>query len=47
MTGSLRVRKGVYYAVINYKDTYGNYKQRWISTGLKERGNKKAINGAE
>lgn len=41
MTGSLKVRKGIYYAVINYKDHYGNYKQKWISTGLKERGNKK------
>ncbi len=41
MTGTLKVKNGVYYAVINYKDDFGKYKQKWISTGLKERGNKK------
>ena len=41
MTGSLKVKNGIYYAVINYKDNYGKYKQKWITTGLKERGNKK------
>lgn len=41
MTGHLKVRNGIYYAVINFKDRNGNYKQKWISTGLKERGNKK------
>ena len=41
MTGKLIVRNGVYYAVINYKDNLGNYKRKTISTGLKERGNKK------
>lgn len=41
MTGSLKVKNGIYYAVINYKDNFGKYKQKWITTGLKERGNKK------
>lgn len=41
MTGHLKVRNGIYYAVINFKDRNGKYKQKWISTGLKERGNKK------
>ena len=41
MTGRLQIRNGVFYAVINYKDSSGNYRQKWISTGLKERGNKK------
>ena len=41
MTGKLKVKNGIYYAVINYKDTFNRYKQKWISTGLKERGNKK------
>ncbi len=41
MTGTLKVKNGIYYAVINYKDDFGKYKQKWISTGLKERGNKK------
>jgi len=41
MNGSLRVKNGIYQAVISYKDSEGRYKQKWISTGLKERGNRK------
>ena len=41
MTGKLKVKNGFYYAVINYKDNFNRYKQKWIATGLKERGNKK------
>lgn len=41
MTGTLKIKNGIYYAVINYKDNYGKYKQKWITTNLKERGNKK------
>ena len=41
MKGTLKLKNGLFYAVINYKDRYGRYKQKWISTGLKERGNKK------
>ena len=41
MTGSLEVRNGVYYAVINYKDNTGKYRRKRFATGLKERGNKK------
>lgn len=41
MTGALKIKRGYYYAVINYKDNYGKYKQKWFNTGLKERGNKK------
>ena len=40
-TGCLTVRNGYFYAVIKYKDRFGNWKQKRISTGLKERGNKK------
>lgn len=42
MKGSLRVKDGMYYAVISYKNELEQYKQKWITTGLKERGNKKA-----
>ena len=41
MKGSLRIKNGNFYAVINYKDNFGKYKQKWFNTGLKERGNKK------
>ena len=41
---TLQVNHGMYYVVISYKDEYGKSKQKWISTGLKEQGNKtKAI----
>ena len=40
MTGSLHVKKDRYYMVINYYDE-GKRKQKWISTGLEVRGNKR------
>lgn len=40
MTGSLTVKNGKYYAVLNtYKD--GKRKPKWINTGLPEKGNKR------
>lgn len=41
MTGTLIDRNGVWYCVLHYKDEFGNRKQKWISTGLKVRGNKR------
>ena len=41
MTGSLQIKNGKYYAVINTTDINGNRKQKWISTGLETKGNKK------
>lgn len=40
MKGSLQISHGTYYVVVNYKDKFGNPKQKWITTGLKEQGNK-------
>lgn len=40
MTGRLTIRSGYYNCVISYKDEYGKYKQKWIKTPFKERGNK-------
>ena len=42
MKGSLQVKKGFLYGVITYTDEAGKAKHKWISTGLKERGNRKA-----
>ena len=42
--GSLQVNHGTYYVVVNYKDEFGKTKQKWISTGLRERGNKTKAN---
>ena len=42
MNGSLQVKNGYLYAVINYKDEAGKTKYKWVATGLKERGNRKA-----
>lgn len=41
MTGSLQVKKGYYYAVLNFKDQKGKRKQKWIATRLPEKGNKR------
>ena len=41
MTGSLQIKNGKYYAVINYKNSEGKRKQKWINTGLEEQGNKR------
>lgn len=42
MTGSLQLKRGIWQAVICYQDEVGKKKYKWISTGLTERGNKKA-----
>ena len=41
MTGSLQIKNGKYYAVINMTDSKGNRKQKWLSTGLDVKSNKK------
>ena len=41
VTVSLQEKNGFYHAVVNYKDDNGNRKQKWFSTKLKTRGNKK------
>ena len=41
ITGSLQKKKGLYYAVLNIYDDYGNRKPKWIPTGYKIKGNKK------
>ena len=41
MTGRLATKNGIIYCVLSYKDSDGNFKQKWITTGLPERGNKK------
>jgi integrase len=41
MTGSLQIKNGVYYMVINTKNAEGKRKQKWITTGLSVKGNKR------
>ena len=41
VTVSLQEKNGYYHAVVNYKDDNGKRKQKWFSTKLKIRGNKK------
>ncbi len=41
MTGSLQIKNGKYYAVINLTDNKGKRKQKWIATGYEEKNNKK------
>ena len=41
VAGHLREKSGYYYAVLNYTDSLGKRKTKWISTGLTVNGNKK------
>ena len=41
MTGSLQIKNAKYYIVLNFYDATGKRKQKWISTGLPTKGNKK------
>ena len=41
MKGRVQLKDGLWYTVINYKGANGQYKRKWETTGLKERGNKK------
>ncbi len=40
MTGCLKIKNDTYYAVLNLK-VGDKYKQKWISTKLKTKGNKR------
>ena len=40
MTGSLQIKNGKYYMVLN-RSVKGKRKQQWVSTGLPEKGNKR------
>lgn len=41
LTGSLQIKSGTYYAVLNFKDNRGNRKQKWVNTQLSTKGNNK------
>ena len=41
VAGHLSEKNGYFYAVINYNDSLGNRKTKWMSTGLTVKGNKK------
>ena len=41
VAGRLQVKKGYYYVVLQLQDVDGKHYSKWISTGLKEKGNKK------
>ena len=41
VAGHLREKSGYYYAVLNYTDSLGKRKTKWISTGLTVKGKKK------
>lgn len=42
VAGHLREKSGYYYAVLNYTDSLGKRKTKWISAGLTVKGNKNA-----
>ncbi|OQB13743.1 MAG: putative prophage phiRv2 integrase [Firmicutes bacterium ADurb.Bin193] len=42
-SGSLQVKNGKYYAVLNLKDNAGKRKQKWVDTGIESNGNNKRL----
>ena len=43
ITASLQTKNNIYQVVLNYKDINGKRKQKWVSTGLTEKGNNKRL----
>lgn len=41
VSGTLAIKKGYYYAVLNWVDVNGKRHQKWIATGLPQKGNKR------
>ena len=41
MTGSLQIKNGKYFAVLNFRDQSGKRVQKWFSLGLEVKGNKR------
>lgn len=41
VAGHLREKSGYYYAVLNYTDSFGKRRTKWVATGLLVKGNKK------
>ncbi|MBQ4100796.1 MAG: site-specific integrase [Oscillospiraceae bacterium] len=44
VTGSVQVKKEMFYLVISIKDSDGKRRQKWIATGLPEKGNRREAN---
>ena len=41
VSGTLALKNGYYYAVLSYQDAVGKRHQKWVSTGLPQKGNKR------
>ena len=39
VSGTLALKNGYYYAVLSYQDAAGKRHQKWVSTGLPQKGN--------
>lgn len=43
VSGTLAIKNGYYYAILNYKDATGKRRQKWVATGLPQKGNKRRV----
>ena len=41
VSGTFALKNGYYYAVLSYQDAAGKCHQKWVSTGLPQKGNKR------
>ena len=47
VSGTLALKNGYYYAVLSYRDAAGKRHQKWVSTGLPQKGNKRLISAGQ
>ena len=45
VAGHLQEKKGLFYIVLNFVDSDGKRKRKWIATGLPVKGNKRKAEG--
>lgn len=41
ITANLFIQHGLYYVILSYRDSINKRKQKWIPTGITEKGNNK------
>ena len=47
ISANLFTKNGLYYVILNYKNEDNKRKQKWVSTGIKEKGNNKRVANAK
>ena len=43
ITANLFIKHGLYYVILNYRNNSNKRKQKWVPTGIPEKGNNKRL----